>query len=75
MDETAISEMLEGVLGTLAEAPCGTAIKPVAVLVEDSYQEDVRKLLDDRICGLLLQDTLSSDQVALLAALLNGYGP
>ena len=74
MDEPDFSGMLESLLGNVSETAMG---KPsaVEVLVEDHYQHDLQKLLGDRICGLLLQGTLSAEQVTLLSALMRGYRP
>lgn len=72
MAEQDFSNMIGGLLESVGDAAKSV---PVEVLVEDSYTNDVQKLLEDRICGLLLQESLTPDQIALLSALMRGYKP
>ena len=70
MEEADISELLEGMLGKL---PLGSPGASVELLIGSSCDYDVQTLINDRICGLLLQDTLTAEQVTLLGVLLKGY--
>ena len=72
MEEPDISGMLEGMLGNLQMGAQGA---PVEVPVALSSDHNLQAMLEDRICGLLLKDSLSMEQINLLGALLRGYKP
>ncbi len=42
------------------------------VMVQDSQDYNINKMIEDRICGLLLCQSLTLEQVALLDALIKG---
>lgn len=60
-------DMFDDLIGSLTKMgePSQTTLKVV-----DSSNYNLPKMIDDRICAMLLETTLTTDQVALLAALL-----
>lgn len=67
MSDQDAASMLDSLMESFGNLATGSGAE---VVVVDSTKFDTAQLIEDRICGLLLQDSLTTEQVALLDALL-----
>jgi hypothetical protein len=66
-----MSNILDEVLESLEALSRPSA--DAQLVVKDSSEVDIPQLIADRICGLLLEDSLTTEQIALLAVLMKAY--
>lgn len=72
-DEKDISSVLSGLiesLNTVNNTGVSDDTPKAEVISADSSKVDLNKAINDRIYGLITQDSLTTEQVALLSALL-----